>query len=86
MSTLRNLYVVLALSCVAGASTAQDTTQDRAAEGTAPERAPPPAQSEERAPANPAAEPSEPGTAADDRVTTTEEILADEEVTFPVDI
>ena len=87
MKTLRNLYVVLALSCVAAGTTAQDTTQDRAAQGAAQERPQPPAQGAERAPANPAAEESEPGAGVEnEEITTTEEIQADEEVTFPVDI
>jgi hypothetical protein len=79
MSALRNLYVLVVLSGLTAGSAAQDAGQEQpqapAQEEPAPEPASPPAEDE-----------SQPSTASEEEFIPTEEVLADEEITFPVDI
>ena len=79
MSALRNLYVLVVLSGLTAGSAAQDAGQEQ-----------PPAPARDEPAAEPASPPAEeespPSTASEDEFIPTEEVLADEEVTFPVDI
>ena len=85
--TVRDLYLLSALALATAGIVAQDAD--------APARAQEPAQPRAQEPATPRAEPAQPapessdaapGGDVDDEFIPTEEILADEEVTFPVDI
>ena len=80
MKALRDLYVLTALALVTAGLVAQDTP-----ENPAQQPAQEPAQEPASPPANEDAE-SQPSADVDDEFVPTEEILADEEVTFPVDI
>jgi hypothetical protein len=77
MSALRNFLVLAALALVAAGSPAQDD---------APGQADPAANSEPASPPAPESAPLPAPNPADDVFVPTEEIAADEEVTFPVDI
>jgi hypothetical protein len=80
--TVRDLYLLIGLAgATAGLVVAQNTEEP--ARPPAQEPARPPADE----PAQPASEDAEgPGTDVDDVFIPTEEVLADEEITFPVDI
>ena len=84
--TVRDLYLLSALALATAALVVHDEEPARAQE---------PAQPGTQEPATPRAEPAQPasedGTAApdadvDDEFIPSEEVLADEEITFPVDI